>query len=252
MQSIIGYMKKENPKEVVGRKLTELMEAFPDMGTQQKLAQRTGIGQTTIGRIRRGEVNATADNIKRIADAFGVPVSFLYDDAEFQGMNRQERENWWDKFKGDALALQESNVEPGPDIRGKLPLISWVQAGDWADIVDTFAPGDAEDWIPCPFSHSTGSFILRVVGDSMFDPTGGVSFAPGDFIAVDPDKEPLNRSLVVVKLIDDQKATFKQLIVDPDGTKMLKALNPNWPRQFMEINGNARIVGVVIGKWTPL
>lgn len=34
---------------------------------------------------------------------------------------------------------------PGPDFKGRLPLISWVQAGRWSEIVDTFHPGDAEN-----------------------------------------------------------------------------------------------------------
>lgn len=242
---------KENAKQIVGRKLGELMDAFPDLGTQVKLAQRTGIGQTTIGRIRRGEVNATVDNIKRIAAAFNVPVSYLYDETDFQGLSAEQREQWYKNLMDQARKEHDENVEPGPDFRGKLPLISWVQAGEWSDIVDNFAPGDAEDWIPCPFSHGQNAFVLRVAGESMYDPTGPKSYAPGDFIAVDPAREAQNRSMVVVKLIDDNKATFKQLIVDPDGTKMLKALNPNWPKQFIEINGNARIVGVVIGKWVP-
>ncbi|WP_443115464.1 helix-turn-helix domain-containing protein [Herbaspirillum seropedicae] len=242
---------KENAKQVVGRKLGELMDAFPDLGTQVKVAQRTGIGQTTIGRIRRGEVNATVDNIKRIAAAFGVPVSYLYDETDVHGLTPEDREAWYKKLTEEALKEHDENVAPGPDIRGKLPLISWVQAGEWSDIVDNFSPGDAEDWIPCPFNHGENAFILRVAGESMYDPGGQKSYAPGDFIAVDPAREAQNRSMVVVKLTDDNKATFKQLIVDPDGTKMLKALNPNWPKQFIEINGNARIVGVVIGKWVP-
>lgn len=248
-QPIIGYMKKENAKDVVGRKLGELMDAFPDLGTQVKLAKRTGIGQTTIGRIRRGEVNATSDNIRSLADAFGVPVSFLYDETDVRGLTPEARRDWYEKITADYINEHDNNTESGPDIRGKLPLISWVQAGDWAETVDNFAPGDAEEWIPCPFKHGENAFILRVVGESMYDPGGPKSYAPGEYIAVDPTREADNRSMVVVKLTDDNKATFKQLIVDPDGTKMLKALNPNWPKQFIEINGNARIVGVVIGKW---
>lgn len=239
MQSIIGYM-KESPKTIVGRQLSKLMEAHPNLGTQQKLADKTGIGQTTIGRIRRGEVNATADNLKTIANAFGVPVSFLYDEPEnllYPGGIQ--------KFHGDL----DENVIDGPDIRGKLPLISWVQAGEWSEIVDNFAPGDAEDWIPCPFNHGPNAFILRVVGESMFDPTGPKSYADGEYIAVDPSKDPVNKSMVVVRLDHEDRATFKQLLIEEDGTMMLKAINPNWPKRIFPMPPNSRISGVVIGKW---
>lgn len=247
MQSIIGYM-KELPKDIVGKRLAALMDRSPALGTQQKLAARTGIGQTTIGRIRRGEVNATADNIKRIADAFGVAVSYLYGETDEHGLTREQR-------MAIAAASDkgpfDENVVSGPAIRGKLPLISWVQAGNWTEVVDNFQPGDAEDWIPCPFNHGPNAFILRVVGESNFDPTGPKSYAPGDFIAVDPAREPINRSMVVVRVDHEDRATFKQLLMDDDGTMLLKALNPNWPNGVFAMPKGSRIVGVVIGKWIP-
>lgn len=247
MQSIIGYM-KELPKDIVGKRLTALMERSPALGTQQKLASRTGIGQTTIGRIRRGEVNATADNIKRIADAFGVAVSYLYGETDEHGLTREQRMAI--AAASDNGAFDE-NVVTGPDIRGKLPLISWVQAGSWTEVVDNFQPGDAEDWIPCPFRHGPNAFILKVVGESNYDPTGPKSYSPGDFIAVDPRPEPHNHSMVVVRVDHEDRATFKQLLIEEDGTMLLKALNPSWPNRVFAMPAGSRIVGVVIGKWVP-
>ncbi|WP_321814603.1 XRE family transcriptional regulator [Paraburkholderia sp. J69-2] len=247
MQSIIGYM-KEQPKTIVGKQLSSLMESVPSLGTQQKLAAKTGIGQTTIGRIRRGEVNATLDNLKRIAEAFNVPVSYLYGETDVHGLTPEERAVVLSRTEKEIL---EPNVAQGPDIRGKLPLISWVQAGNWTEVIDNFAPGDAEDWIPCPFNHGPNAFVLRVVGESNYDPTGPKSYAPGDFIAVDPAREPTNRSMVVVRVDHEDKATFKQLLMDDDGTMMLKALNPNWPQRIFAMPKGSRIVGIVIGKWIP-
>ena len=54
--------------------------------------------------------------------------------------------------------------------------------------------------------------------------------------------------MVVVKLDDEQQATFKQLIIEGD-QKFLKPLNPNWPEPIIKINGDATICGVVIGKY---
>jgi SOS-response transcriptional repressor LexA len=241
---------KENSKTVVGRKLTELMEAFPLLGTQRAVAAKTGIASSTIGRIRRGDVNATAENMRAIAAAFGVPVSFLYDETDVHGLTKEERARWYQKLT--EASVTEINVEPGPEIRGQLPLISWVQAGNWAEVVDNFQVGDAEEWIPCPFPHGPNSFVLRVVGESMFDPNGSRSFSDGDFIAVDPSKEATNRSLVVVRVDHEERATFKQILMDGEGTVMLRALNPNWPNKLMEMPPGSKVVGVVIGKWTPM
>lgn len=65
---------------------------------------------------------------------------------------------------------RSSNVEPGPDIRGAVPLISWVQAGQWCEAI---TPTDScctpellvaaerkgrylssETMLPCPVAHN--------------------------------------------------------------------------------------------------
>ncbi len=238
---------KPSTKEIVGRQLDALMRASPALGTQEKLAKRTGIGQTTIGRIRRGEVNATADNLRAIAEAFHVSVGYLYGEEESRTRRAADAE--------DFTALRKSGAEQANTVsvptRGKLPLISWVQAGAWGDIVNNFAPGDAEEWIPCPFNHGPGAFILRVVGHSMYNPGGDKSYAPGEYIAVDPSAEPLNKRMVVARLDHEEKATFKQLVVDHEGTMMLQALNPGYVPRIMTMPPGSVIAGVVIGKWVP-
>lgn len=135
-------------------------------------------------------------------------------------------------------------------INDGVPLISWIQAGIWSDIEDPYAVGDAEDWLPCPVKHGPRAYCLRVRGDSMYNPTGRPSYADGDIIFVDPDREANNGDRVIVRLDDQKEGTFKQLLVE-DGRKMLKALNPEWAPRYVEINGNATITGVVIGKWVP-
>jgi len=41
-----------------------------------------------------------------------------------------------------------------PSVKGDVGLISWVQAGAFAEVIDNFQPGDAEDWIDYPAKHS--------------------------------------------------------------------------------------------------
>lgn len=83
----------------------------------------------------------------------------------------------------------------------------------------------------------------------MFAPTGKHSYSDGDIIFVDPEREAINGSRVVVRLDDSKEATFKQLVIEGD-KKYLMALNPSWPDRIIEVKGNATICGVVIGKWT--
>lgn len=84
----------------------------------------------------------------------------------------------------------------------------------------------------------------------MYNPEGRPSYAEGDIIFVDPDRDANHGDRVIVRLDDQQEATFKQLLIE-DGKKMLKALNPGWKPRYIPINGNATICGVVIGKWVP-
>ena len=238
---------KKKSREIVAEQLDMLMKQNPHLGTQMKLAKKTGIGQTTIGRIRRGEVNATAENIRAIADAFDVSVGFLYGEENIDGI-RPDLDN---PAPRPPRPGSDTGHDGENDIRiGKLPLISWVRAGNWSETINNFATGDAEEWIPCPFKHSENAFILRVVGKSMYNPGGERSYNDGDYIAVDPGREARNGSMVVVRLDDDHTATFKQLLIEPNGERMLMALNPSWPDRIIRVNKNATICGVVIGKWT--
>lgn len=140
------------------------------------------------------------------------------------------------------------NTEPGPDLRGALvPLISWVQAGCWTAVVDNLQPGQAYEWLACPVAHGPHTFVLRVRGESMYNPLGRPSFADGDLIYVDPEREAVHGSLVVVRLDGSMEATFKRLVIEGE-QKLLRPLNPSWPEQFIKINGNATICGVVIFK----
>lgn len=147
--------------------------------------------------------------------------------------------------KMDRLANGVANVaEVGVGYatgKRQAPVISWVQAGEWNDIMDEFQPGHAEEWEPVPDTASQYCFWLRVVGDSM-TATAGVSIPEGALILVDPETPVVSGCLVVAKLIDSDQATFKRYIEDA-GHKYLKPLNPAYP--VIEVNGNCRIVGVV-------
>lgn len=196
------------------------------------LFEATKVPQPTIHRILTGESqDPRTSSLMPIARYFGVTVADL-----------RERD-----LESEASTLPgRSNVEPGPDLRGHVPLISWVQAGEWSQIVDNFIPGEAEDWMPCPRKYGPHTFALRVRGVSM-EPR----YQDGDIIFVDPGAQAEHGKNVVVRLDDEHEATFKQLVVE-GGQKFLKPLNPDWPGpKLIQINGNATICGVVIGKWVP-
>lgn len=142
------------------------------------------------------------------------------------------------------------NVREGPHVRGLVPLISSVQAGEWCDMLNSFEASDAEYWLPCPVRHGPHTFCLVVEGESMRNPHSRPSYDPGDIIFVDPEVTPTTGSRVVVRLEAQSKATFKQY-VEEDGQCILKALNPDWKPRYIPLSERAALCGVVIGKWVP-
>lgn len=138
----------------------------------------------------------------------------------------------------------DNNVEPGPEMRGLVPIISWVQAGQWCDSVDLFQPGDSDEWLACPAKHGPHTFALRVRGVSM-EP----KYFDGAIIFVDPDRTADHLSNVVVRLDHDNEVTFKQLVIE-DGVRFLRPLNPDWPGpKLIKVESDSVICGVVIGQF---
>lgn len=191
--------------------------------SQAALANACGwSSQSRVGNYEADIREPSLDDLDRLANALGVTVPVL--------VGRQD--------------LVSNVAEVGTSYatgRRQAPVISWVQAGEWNDIMDEFQPGHAEEWETVPDAASQYCFWLRVVGDSM-TATAGISIPEGALILVDPEAPVVSGSLVVAKLIDSDQATFKRYIEDA-GRKYLKPLNPAYP--VIEINGNCRIVGVV-------
>lgn len=136
------------------------------------------------------------------------------------------------------------NIAPVNTVYPAVPLISWVKAGMWAEIVDNYLPGSPDDLRPAYTSRpSKQSFALRVEGDSMVS-HNHTSFPEGTILIVDPLRAPCAGDYVIAKDVDTQQATFKRLMQD-GGRWFLKPLNPAYP--IIPIDDPAiRVIGVVI------
>ncbi|MEG0921331.1 MAG: S24 family peptidase [Comamonas sp.] len=140
-----------------------------------------------------------------------------------------------------------SNVEPTSDTHaGKVPLISWVQAGAWCEAADPFLVGEAEMWLDCPVFHSEYTYALRVRGDSMTAPSGSQrSYPDGCIVYVDPMKrDAVNGDRIIACLLDTHDVTFK-VYKNEDGRQWLMPLNP----LHEPIRDPFRVLGKIIGKW---
>lgn len=142
----------------------------------------------------------------------------------------------------DEVLANVSRVKVQLKYQNSFPLLSSVQAGAWSEAVEPYRLDEISHWYETTERTSERSFWLEVEGDSMTSATG-VSFPEGTLVLVDTERDYQNGSLVVAKLTDVNNATFKKLVIDA-GQKYLKPLNTAY--QMMPINGNCRIIGVVV------
>ena len=226
--SLLGLtMYKERRRQNLMRLIDEQAD-----GHQAEFAARLGKSPSYVGQLVRG-VGSFGDRVAR----------------QIEQQCHKPR-GWLDRHE------QTAETSASPRDQGLCPMLSWVAAGSWHGMETPDGSGnDAAEWLSCPVRHSESTFVLRVRGESMYNPLGRLSFSDGDLIFVDPQRQPENKSCVVVRREADQSATFKQLIQEgetPVTRRYLKPLNPNWPEPILELQEDDRLCGVVIFKGMAL
>jgi SOS-response transcriptional repressor LexA len=208
--------------------IKSLMRSSRHLRTQTALARKSGVTQSTIGRILRSEVAPQSDNLERLATAFGIPYSTFVALAE-----------------GGELVDGSTEILQPARIPRRVPLLSLAQAGRFADGVYPDSLNAISDWIEFPKKRQgQRSFALRVSGESM-EP----DYHNGDIIYIDPDVAPVHGKDILMRQGERNEFIFKRIVVESDRS-YLKALNANWPEKFVSISPEARIVGVVVGRYT--
>lgn len=179
--------------------------------TQPELAEHIGVDKTNVSRYETGKQGMDFDRLILLAETLKVPLSDMFSMAE------------------------TGNLSSAPDIKGTVPLISWIQAGHWNEVIDNLHLGEGER-IATTYRKRKHTYALRVRGDSM-EP----KFPEGAILIVEPEESPEPGAFVIVRQ-NGGEATFKQLMVDGT-TRYLKPLNPRYP--IMELKADAVICGVV-------
>lgn len=214
-----------------------LKECRKEKGLRQaEVCLRIGIKQGTLSELENDKY-PTSSFVPRLAVLYGVEAIWLSD-----GKGPKTR----------TYGLQDvdksiPNVSDPIQIKGIIPLISWVQAGTFCQIVDLFEPGDAEEWLPSIHGYGPHAYALRVDGDSMVNPNPlGKTYPPGCVVFVDPDVALTNGARVIAKIPGSQEATFKVFVEDA-GRRYLRPLNPAYPT--IDMTEEMLICGVVVGKF---
>jgi len=194
-----------------------------------------------LSRFERGEQGIAEEKLRQIAVILEVPMALLYAVADREhdvALNEVDQ-----LLHSEDKSFVPDFLKIGPSVHARVPLISWVKAGEWTDIGQvTENSNEVVEWRDTTAIVSAKAFALRVEGDSMVNPYGSPSIPEGSVVIVDPDRHADNGSIVVALLDETNQATLKKLVVDGP-VRYLKPLNPAY--KAIEINGNCTIVGVV-------
>lgn len=206
--------------------------------SQADIKRATGAGKATISSWVKGDTKPSGEYASKLAAYLRCNTDWLL--TGVGSMNNAPSER--------LTPLGTERVDVDHAMNGEVPVISWVAAGNWAEVMPTTLD-DVIDWIPKPAHLSDMAFGLVVRGRSMWP-----EFKPDEIVYVEPNITPWDLKdgdLVIVQCNDDTEATFKQLVMGNGYDDMyLKPLNPDWPDQKMQPMTECSLVGVVDSKYT--
>lgn len=215
---LTAYLSKLSFVSTLQERIAELMAATGlSVGAMADIA---GVSSSAVSQWKDGPTKALKTGpATRLADRTGFCARWIAD--------------------GDGPKMMPrplANTDAGPELKGRVPLISNVQAGAFREFVDNYQPGDGgEELIATSVPVKRHTFALRVTGDSM-EP----EFLAGMILIIEPELEPNPGDYVVAKNGGDE-TTFKQLVSD-GGDWYLKPLNARYPIKPL---GKSQIIGVL-------
>ena len=199
--------------------------------TQEQLAKAIGVTKSAISQLETG-ITSSIDGVKLLLLA--------------EKLNKSAQ--WFATgVNDDPPKYQVTNAHEALITKELVPLISWVNAGVFCEIIDNYQPGVADEWLPCPSKHSTSTYALKVQGDSMTAPHGR-SYPEGTIIFCDPMIEATSGCRVIAKRPNSEEATFKEYRI-VDGIHYLKPLNVAY--ETIKIEDDTRVCAVIIGSYYP-
>lgn len=221
--------------------------------TQRQLAEIAEVSAAAVTQWEKGINKPAFSAMHNLSQKLQLPMEFftleeapIIPVAEWRTLGRQEGEQPNEPHTIHPSGV-DTNINPNPvPVRMMLPVISWVQAGHWttAETVLRNLPQDTQT-LPDIADAGPNGFWLQVQGIS-----NEPHYRNGEFICISPDYQidELDTGDMIVATCNGD-ATFKQLVVEPDGSRYLKALNPDWRPQIMPLNEDCLLVGLVVAKY---
>lgn len=198
-------------------------------GRQGAMAALFGVSQKGARKWLEGEAIPKLSRLNEIAKHFGVNSEWL---LSGRGSMPQEKTEYGVKEP----AANYINKKPY-----RLPLIPFMDIGEWRDLVEQFRLNGSGEWIETTTEASESAFALKVRDGSMFNADFTASLPGGTVIIIETKMTPTNGKIVVAKLPGNNDAMLKKLIIDGPN-KYLKSLSPDY--KPISIDDNCEIIGV--------
>lgn len=223
------------PIEVTRREKLAIL--IKEAGSQSALSELIGKAPAQISQWLNASLNSRTNKPRVMSNAIAREIE----------VKTSKPMGWMDQpADGHELSTRGgSNVTfTLPSGVRRVPLISYIQAGMWTEIADTFQPEDASDWLLVSDKASKDTFVLTVRGNSM-EP----DFKEGDSVVIDPVVQPRPGSFVAAKN-GREEATFKKYrprSIDVLGNEIfeLTPLNEDYPTMRSD-EMSIEIIGTMI------
>jgi len=200
--------------------------------SQSELATALGITPQSVQQWEdaKSDMGPKRSRLGDVETALGLPPGSL------------TRDDYW-RVEQDKPAYKIHNVSTSAPDHLQIPVIDYIQAGNWTDIQDL---GASVDYIGTDMELSDKAFAVIIEGDSMKP-----DFTPGDKVIIDPQVQPVPGDYVIAKLAHEDKATFKKYRPrgkDKDGKEIIELvpLNEDHPSLTINASNPGYIIGTMV------
>ena len=219
--AISHLLNTQNMQPIDVTRRENLGRLIKEAGSQAALSEVIGKAPAQISQWLNASLNSKTGKPRVMSNAIAREIE----------TKTNKPEGWMDQpaLREELSTTGGSNAE-FTKLEGvrRVPVISYVQAGLWTEIVSVFQPSDAHDWLITSDKHSKETFVLTIRGNSM-EP----DFKQGDAVIIDPSVKPRPGSFVAAKN-GREEATFKKYrprSIDVLGNEVfeLVPLNEDYP-----------------------
>lgn len=189
--------------------------------SEAELARRTDIPQPTLHRILSGATRSPRGaSLAPLANFFSVTINQL--------------------LGVDSLPADRIAGTYNPRIQGwtTVPVINWKQASEWKTFKHKLRESSWDTWTSTDLPVSEDAFAIEVRGTAM-EPR----FNEMTMLIIEPQRQPVDRDMVVAAPKNKESALFKQFLKDGDRA-YLKSINEQF--KALDIASDYHIIGTLI------